>query len=183
MKNFALLRARIAGQGASKPSLSAPDSTYQWSSTALNAHRDKINELGVRKFASDIGSTLTHFYSQDKMAIKWDSGGWSGKKSRANLLDPLRSNSKIAIALQEKLVGTSTWKHWAPSWEIISCMGIASDDKTQWGTECCVTNGADATVVGWKAHYITHDKLALDVCFVRLTNPPTQCNWKVCLKN
>jgi len=24
-----------------------------------------------------------------------------------------------------------------------------------------------------KAHYITHDKLALDVLFVRLTNPPT----------
>jgi len=39
-------------------------------------------------------------------------------------------------------------------------------------TECCVTNGAEATVVGRKAHYITANKLALDTLFVKLTNPP-----------
>jgi len=39
-------------------------------------------------------------------------------------------------------------------------------------TECCVTNGAEATVVGRKAHYITANKLALDTLFVKLINPP-----------
>jgi len=58
-------------------------------------------------------------------------------------------------------------------WEIISLYGSQLMIKTNEATECCVTNGAEATVVGWKAHYITHDKLALDVLFVRLTNPPT----------
>jgi len=96
----------------------------------------------------------------------------SGKKSTAKFVDPLRSNSNIAIALQEKLWELphgSTEHH--PG-KLSLCMGMPVMIKRNEATECCVTNGAEATVVGWKAHYITHDKLALDVLFKRLTNPP-----------
>jgi len=84
-EDFALLRSRIAGQGASKPSLSAPEFRHISVITALNAHRDKINELGARKFASDMCTTLTHFYSQDKWQSNEDSVDESGRNQGPNL--------------------------------------------------------------------------------------------------
>ena len=39
-------------------------------------------------------------------------------------------------------------------------------------TECCVTNGAEAVVVGWKSHLIAEDRETLDTLFVKLVNPP-----------
>jgi len=51
-----------------------------------------------------MGTLLIHFYSKDK----WHSGDGSAdasgnKKSKAALMDPLRSNDNIAMGLQEKL--------------------------------------------------------------------------------
>ncbi|KAF8582903.1 hypothetical protein K439DRAFT_1647404 [Ramaria rubella] len=39
-------------------------------------------------------------------------------------------------------------------------------------TPCCVTNGAEGTVVGWKSSKLTKDKNVLDILFVKLKNPP-----------
>jgi hypothetical protein len=36
--------------------------------TALNAQKDKINELGCQRFATETGQTLNDFYSYDKWA-------------------------------------------------------------------------------------------------------------------
>jgi len=44
--------------------------------------------------------------------------------------------------------------------------------KRNEATECCVTNGAEAIVVGWNSHMILL-KTVLDTLFVRLQNPPT----------
>src|SRR5882762_448743 len=49
----------------------------------------------------------------------------------------------------------------------------AGDAKFRKATECCVTNGAEAIVVGWNSQMITTDKQVLDTLFVRLNNPPT----------
>jgi len=38
-------------------------------------------------------------------------------------------------------------------------------------TECCVTNGAEAVVVGWKSHLIAEGRETLDTLFVKLVNP------------
>jgi len=45
--------------------------------------------------------------------------------------------------------------------------------KRNEATECCVTNGAEAIVVGWNSHVITGNKQVLDTLFVKLKNPPT----------
>jgi len=45
--------------------------------------------------------------------------------------------------------------------------------KRNEATECCVTNGAEAIVVGWNSHVITSNKQVLDTLFVKLKNPPT----------
>ena len=44
--------------------------------------------------------------------------------------------------------------------------------KVNEATECCVTNGAEAVVVGWTSHEITQEKQALDTLFVKLTAAP-----------
>jgi len=172
-EDIALLRSRISGTSESKPKLSVPQFRHVSIITALNAHRDKINEFGSKKFASDMGTSLISFYSKDK----WHSGDGSvdasgNKKSKATLMDPLRSNDNIAMGLQEKLweLPHGTTEHHPGRLSL--CLGMPVMIKCNEATECCVTNGAEATVVGWKAHYLTADKLTLDTLFVKLTNPP-----------
>ncbi|KAF8582870.1 hypothetical protein K439DRAFT_1311826, partial [Ramaria rubella] len=55
------------------------------------------------------------------------------------------------------------------------CIGMPMLIKKNIATECCVTNGAEGTVVGWRINYKKHqNNLApiAKVLFVKLTNPP-----------
>jgi hypothetical protein len=51
------------------------------------------------------------------------------------------------------------------------CYGMPVMVKHNVATECCVTNGAEATIAGWKYSQISKDTPVLDVLFVKLTNP------------
>jgi len=42
------------------------------------------------------------------------------------------------------------------------CKGMPVMIKRNEATECCVTNGAEAIVVGWNSHVITGNKQVLD---------------------
>jgi hypothetical protein len=44
--------------------------------------------------------------------------------------------------------------------------------KCNIATELCITNGQEATVVGWQSTVGQHNKQILDVLFVKLTAPP-----------
>jgi hypothetical protein len=52
------------------------------------------------------------------------------------------------------------------------CIGMNVMIIHNQATECCVTNGAEATAVGQKSHVISEDKETLDTLFIKLTNPP-----------
>lgn len=39
-------------------------------------------------------------------------------------------------------------------------------------TECCMTNGAEATVAGWQSILGTDHQMVLDTLFIKLKNPP-----------
>ncbi|KAA1478943.1 hypothetical protein DENSPDRAFT_752413, partial [Dentipellis sp. KUC8613] len=52
------------------------------------------------------------------------------------------------------------------------CRGMPVMIKFNEATECCVTNGAEAIVVGWTAKSLRDNKQTLDTVFVRLVNPP-----------
>ncbi|KAF8577631.1 hypothetical protein K439DRAFT_1309847, partial [Ramaria rubella] len=52
------------------------------------------------------------------------------------------------------------------------CHGMPVLVKHNIATPCCVTNGAEGTVVGWKCSRLTKDKRVLDVLFIKLKNPP-----------
>jgi hypothetical protein len=54
--------------------------------TALNAQKDRINELGSARFATETGQTLTHFYSIDRFGSPPDPAEKQprGRKSKAS---------------------------------------------------------------------------------------------------
>ena len=53
------------------------------------------------------------------------------------------------------------------------CIGLPVMIKANEATECNVTNGAEAVVVGWESSPLTEDKRMLEVVFVKLTAAPT----------
>jgi hypothetical protein len=53
----------------STPQLSDKGSSNVSNITALNAQKDKINELGSVQFAAEMGQTLTHFYSINRSVL------------------------------------------------------------------------------------------------------------------
>lgn len=57
---------------------------------------------------------------------------------------------------------------------ILLCAGMPVMIKKNIATDSCITNGAEANVMGWESHKVTrynHDIEILDVPFVKLKNP------------
>ncbi|KAF7982463.1 hypothetical protein HWV62_28017 [Athelia sp. TMB] len=52
------------------------------------------------------------------------------------------------------------------------CVGMPVMIRYNEATECCITKGAEATVVGWDAGSESHGMPVLDTLFVELKNPP-----------
>src|ERR1700723_4767675 len=63
------LKTRIAGRRSDQPKLSDKEFRNVSIITALNAQKDRINELGSVRFAAETGQTLTDFYSIDRFGI------------------------------------------------------------------------------------------------------------------
>ncbi|EPT00508.1 hypothetical protein FOMPIDRAFT_65598 [Fomitopsis schrenkii] len=67
---------------------------------SYNSHRDRINELGVARFAKDTGQTLHTFYSSDHFASTDDTGKRGKAKKNTEVK---RKMDKIHPHLQEQL--------------------------------------------------------------------------------
>ncbi|KAF8577372.1 hypothetical protein K439DRAFT_1649095 [Ramaria rubella] len=113
-----------------------------------NAHRDKYNMLGSDCYANDTRQPLHHFYSMDTLA--------------SNILSPELQHVVWNLPHEAS-------QHCAGKLSI--CHGMPVLVKHNIAT-CCVTNGAEGTVVGWKCSKLTKDKNVLDILFVKLKNPP-----------
>jgi uncharacterized protein YchJ len=66
LEDIQFLKTRIAGRCSDQPKLSDKEFSNVSIITALNIHKDRINELGSVQFAAETGQTLTHFYSIDR---------------------------------------------------------------------------------------------------------------------
>ena len=60
-EDIIFLKTRIAGRRPDQPKLSGKEFRNVSIITALNAQKDKINELGSARFAAETGQTLTDF--------------------------------------------------------------------------------------------------------------------------
>jgi hypothetical protein len=85
-EDIKFLKSRIAGRCSEQPKLSTKEFRNVSIITALNAQKDRINELGSTPFAADIGQTLTHFYSIDRFGSRPDAAEKQsrGRKSKAS---------------------------------------------------------------------------------------------------
>ncbi|KAF8579433.1 hypothetical protein K439DRAFT_1648495 [Ramaria rubella] len=123
-----------------------------------NAYRDKYNMLGSDHYANDTKQPLHHFYSMDTLGSPKMNEDNKRKTSRARL-------QHIVWNLPHEAS-----QHCAGKLSI--CHGMPVLVKHNIATPCCVTNGAEGTVVGWKSSKLTKDKKVLDTLFVELKNPP-----------
>jgi len=88
-------------------------------------------------------------------------------------VDPVRKTNVITPHLQTLLWNqppASSNKHVAGKLSL--CVGMPVMLKHNEATECCMTKGAEGTVVGWQSSERPEGQNILDTLFVRLTNPP-----------
>src|SRR6202050_574134 len=170
--DIAFLRTRIAGRGPNDPKLAQKSFRNVSVITAQNAQRDKINELGCERFAAENGQTLHSFYSIDRWKNP-DDKRQRGGRPKKTLIDPVRKSNVIAPHLQRILWDqppASSNKHVAG--KLTLCVGLPVLLKHNDATECCITKGAEATVVSWQTAKGPEGQTVLDTLFVKLKDPP-----------
>jgi hypothetical protein len=173
-QDISFLRTRIAGKGPGDPKLAQKRFRNVSIITALNAQKDKINELGCDRFAAENNQTLTSFYSIDKWRNP-DEGKGQKRHGRTNknLVDPARKKNTLSPQLQEILweqPHASSNKH-IPA-KLTLCVGMPVMLRHNDATECCITKGAEATVAGWQSTQGPAGQNVLDTLFVKLKDPP-----------
>ncbi|KDR76080.1 hypothetical protein GALMADRAFT_67450 [Galerina marginata CBS 339.88] len=144
--------------------------------TALNSQKDRINEIGVKKFAKDHNKKLHLFYSID--SIVPPKTVTPGKKLR--FIDV----STIAPSLQEKLWGLppSAGKEQIAS-RLSLCKGMPVMIRNNNATELCITKGQDGTVWGWDSSVLPDGKKTLRTLFIKLNKPPCSVKFPGLPKN
>jgi hypothetical protein len=172
--DIAFLRTRIAGRGPNDPKLAQKRFRNVSVITARNAQKDKINELGIARFAAENNQTLHSFYSIDR----WRNPESKRKKgvrmqTKGSVIDPIRKTNVLSPQLQRALweqPPASCDKHIAG--KLTLCVGLPIMIRHNEATECCITKGAEATVVSWQATKGPEGQQMLDTLFVKLKNPP-----------
>ncbi|KAF8577421.1 hypothetical protein K439DRAFT_1649093 [Ramaria rubella] len=151
--DISFLRTLVGGRPANKVKLNQERFHNISVIVGPNAHRDKYNMLGSDCYSNDTNQPLHHFYSMDTLA--------------SNIL---------SLELQHVVwnLPHEASQHCAGKLSI--CHGMPVLVKHNIATPCCVTNGAEGTVVGWKSSKLTTHKNLLDILFVKLKNPPVPIN-------
>ncbi|KAJ3482222.1 hypothetical protein NLI96_g7135 [Meripilus lineatus] len=163
-KDLVFLRKRIIGHGLTTEIMEKPEFRNVSILTAINSHRDGINETKAKHFAKQKLQPLTSFYSYDK----WDT------------LKYLRSLNEDQLVKRDHHVRNMQKYLWSIPPALADhrpgvlqlCKGMPVMLKYNEATEVCATNGAEGEVVGWDANPGQYGRLTLGTLFVRLTNPP-----------
>lgn len=167
--DITFLRSRIAGNKENQPKLYHKDVKNVSIITALNSQKDRINELGCKRFADETNQELTDFYSIDKLGASFDPAtlkklNRSGKKSK-------QANTIIQPRYQEMLWNL---KHSASDHipgKLSLCTDLPVMIKNNEATELCITKGQEGFVVGWQEASGPNGQRILDTLFVKLDNP------------
>jgi hypothetical protein len=171
LSDISFLKSLIAGHSKGKVKLNQKRFRDISVIVGLNTYRDTLNNYGCERFAKEHGTILHEFYSMDTLASP--DPYQKTKKGKCHVSsDPSQISDKITPEFQHvlwNLPPEATENH---AGKLTLCMDMPVLLKHNIATECCVTNGAEATVAGWKTSKLTENKQALDVLFVKLSNPP-----------
>ncbi|KAJ7698784.1 hypothetical protein B0H16DRAFT_1349398, partial [Mycena metata] len=160
------LESRIASDRPEYPHLDTLKYRNVSVITALNIHKDTINQLGAERFAEDTGQELVEFYSVDRLSARAvDRKKWTGcEQARFKCIGP---------NLQQELWKASpcfTNEHVPGCLKL--CVGMPVLIKVNQATELCITKGQEATIVGWDTAVGPEGQKVLETLFVKLSNPP-----------
>jgi hypothetical protein len=175
LNDLKFLRTLVARKHSKRKSLARKKFRHVPIIVTRNIQRDKINDMGCHKFAADNNVTLQEFYSEDTWLPPHEySEDANGKKTRKRRIRyPPPGSLTIDQRLQNHIwsLPHSVTEHKAGCLKL--CRGMPVMIKLNVATECCVTNGAEATVVGWDSHQNACNKQVLDILFVELKDPPS----------
>jgi hypothetical protein len=166
-EDIKFLNTLVAGRNETRKSLNQKRFRDVSVITGLNIHRDSLNGAGVERFAEDTNQTLEIFYSIDKAVVVDPSKSrrtkGSGKSVTQLPVSAFEQNIlwNLPPSLSEQHAG-----------KLQLCKGMPVMIKKNEATECCVTNGAEATVYDWNYTTLLDDRKVLTVLFVKLKNPP-----------
>ncbi|KZT03009.1 uncharacterized protein LAESUDRAFT_602069, partial [Laetiporus sulphureus 93-53] len=173
--DIALLRTRVVTDASDPLSECFADPCFRNVSiiTGLNAHRDVINEMCARRFASDNNLSLTPFYSVDS----WSSSPRSDsirrtQRSSDSTWNPRRTSDNVTSEVQDVLWTLPPALTGHRAGILMLCPGMPVMLKNNEATELCATNGAEGFVYDWDSHLDEHGHYILDTLFVRLKSPP-----------
>ena len=159
------LKTRIADSSDSNKSLASSNFRNVSIITGWNAQKDRLNELGCKRFAIDNDRQLTTFYSIDN----WKNSTEFSERKNTNQL--YHNYNNFPTSLRRIL-----WNQPHNSSDNIPaklelCIGMPIMIRYNEATECCITNGAEGTVAGWQSFKGPDNKDVLETLFVHLTNP------------
>src|SRR6266853_4940223 len=136
-EDIKLLKTRIAGRHPDQPKLSDKKLRNFSIITALNAQKDRINELGSAQFATETGQTLTNFYSigSPPDAAEKKSRGRKSKASGKHI------SNEISPALQKIIwnLPHSATNHFLGNLSL--CISMPVIIRNNDATELCITKG------------------------------------------
>ncbi|KAJ7342314.1 hypothetical protein DFH08DRAFT_704057 [Mycena albidolilacea] len=165
------LRTRTISRRSGHPTFEDPRFRNVSIITALNAQKDKINEIGCQKFADETNQPLVHFYSEDTLTE--NAASESRKPQRVRKREVLKVKRKLSTHRQQQLWDAypcSTSEH-IPG-KLSLCVGMPIMIHHNDATELCITKGQEGTVVGWQESLGSQDQTILDTLFVELIKPP-----------
>ena len=138
--------------------------------TAWNAHKDAINTLGSKRFATEKGVKLTDFFSDDKME---KTGAQLYEKRKERKIATNHRISFIPDDLQQVVWNAphSTVSDFIPG-KLSLCLDMPVMIRANAATELCITKGQEGTVYAWQSGIGSRGQQVLDTLFVQLTNPP-----------
>ncbi|KIL56182.1 hypothetical protein M378DRAFT_59593, partial [Amanita muscaria Koide BX008] len=170
-EDIQFLRSRITSLKLGKASICDENFRNVAIITARNVQKDEINRLGCIKFANETNQKLIDFYSEDSLKTNDETGSKANKKWKKGV----HRLTTMSGSLQNVVWGlphSSSDRHIAGKLSL--CIGLPVMIKSNAATELCMTNGQEATVVGWQSCLGNSNQLMLDTLFVQLTNPPSE---------
>ncbi|KAJ7101098.1 hypothetical protein C8R44DRAFT_888062 [Mycena epipterygia] len=175
--DIAFLKTRIGRSGRTQGFPRLTESQFRDVSiiTALNAHKDYLNDAGAKRFARDTGQELTEFFSIDKLSTFTQAHQIKQRRRKAKDMAP--SSNGISKSMQEdlwKAHPASTSKH-IPA-KLALCIGMPIMIRNNDATELCITKGQEATVAGWESSVGPFRQAVLDILFLKLISPPKDVN-------
>src|ERR1700736_3595455 len=169
-EDIKFLKSWIAGRRSDQPKLSNKDFRNVSIITALNAQKDRINELGSVQYVAETGQTLTDFYSIDRFGSPPDAAEKQsrGRKSKAS---GKHVSNEISSALQKIIwnLPHSATNHFLGKLSL--CIGMPVIMRNNDATEPSITKGQEGHVVGWQAGRGIHGQLVLETLFIKLDKP------------